>query len=426
MVLRLWCTALLALLGFITVIRAVPAQNSTREPDHASEVHILRPQTGRQEQQQQRNQQRNQARPPGDRNSSRNHRYTHRYDHNPRHDNSTSRKKSSPQGKSTTADLANKHFLQYINAPNQTAHFRTVSHACQLKDKTRKSRPFKVVIYHEIVQHTMFLNWLIFFTQVCGLKPLQSQLYIVCADSKSVTLLHDIHLNCSSIIQKPRSERLMKAAWMLIKGQRVDVLMTSTEAIWLRNPLPHIEFTLNQYDADIISSRGSWPSSIASKWGATLCLGFTYFKATKFTENLLKQAVKGLQQDLPKSTVEVEDTHAAANSEQTALNQLIFKKEIVWNQNKYKKLLFEGSVATDVAVSVSTPKGIIALLPHNKFVRKCLTFPLFGDKQEQAENKQQVNMLINSSFVMNCLPTANIRQELFLSYINLWKLPYLI
>jgi hypothetical protein len=74
---------------------------------------------------------------------------------------------------------------------------------------------------------------------------------------------------------------------MLLLDKNIDVLMSDTDAIWLRNPFPSIQHFFSR--SDLISSRASFPEEIARKLGATLCMGFIYIKATNSTRVLWRE-----------------------------------------------------------------------------------------------------------------------------------------
>ena len=64
----------------------------------------------------------------------------------------------------------------------------------------------------------------------------------------------------------------------------VDVIMTDTDAIWLRSPFKQLSAMMRNGDNYIIASRGKYPYKISDKNGACLCMGFIYFKVRCFGE----------------------------------------------------------------------------------------------------------------------------------------------
>lgn len=98
---------------------------------------------------------------------------------------------------------------------------------------------------------------------------------------------------------------------LLNKGE--DILHSDLDAVWLRNPLHHL-----QGDHDIIASIGNHPRDICEKFGHTLCMGWIYYKSSDIVKKLFQNILK---QDMMHDF-----------DDQVEFNREIFKK------CKYKKL----------------------------------------------------------------------------------------
>lgn len=58
-----------------------------------------------------------------------------------------------------------------------------------------------------------------------------------------------------------------------------DVIMSDSDALWLADPMKDFSLPV-VIDSNIVASRGNFPSQIANQWGATMCMGFIFFRAT--------------------------------------------------------------------------------------------------------------------------------------------------
>eukprot|EP01059_Diplonema_ambulator_P009756 TRINITY_DN19704_c0_g1_i3.p1 TRINITY_DN19704_c0_g1~~TRINITY_DN19704_c0_g1_i3.p1 ORF type:complete len:425 (+),score=93.54 TRINITY_DN19704_c0_g1_i3:44-1318(+) len=181
----------------------------------------------------------------------------------------------------------------------------------------------------------------------------------------------------SEIYLKRTTDTLWFARWKLLirlLAKNVHVLMADLDALFVRNPLP----LLQEFDttADIVSQRGSFPEIQSTKWGAALCMGFIYWRATEATKIF---------------TATVNDMIEATGDDQVGINQALDQADIRWEvDSPTGKIEFEASRKTDFGI---TNKGLrVALLPHHKFPRKC-------------DEYTEANML-SHSFVAHCFEPA--------------------
>ena len=155
-------------------------------------------------------------------------------------------------------------------------------------------RPFRVLISLTTKYFPLFLNWLVFYRR-SGLD--YSRLYIICFDENIEKSLPRYGLECSNVFYLPTHTPLqtISTLWQVrarmtlhLLENNTDVLMSDTDALWLRNPIPELLHLSNSNGSafDVISSRAQFPEEIAKKLGATLCMGFMYIKASSATESL--------------------------------------------------------------------------------------------------------------------------------------------
>jgi hypothetical protein len=130
--------------------------------------------------------------------------------------------------------------------------------------------------------------------------------------------------------------------------------MADADAIWLNNPFTDLNKCPK---ADIISSRASFPKDSFRRYGATLCMGFIYFKATK--------SMKHLFHDFGIVMSRIGSEHA---DDQRDLNFLLLKNKLTFP----KRLLYLNSTKIDIGEIDFRGSYIqIALLPHESYRRIC-------------------------------------------------------
>mmetsp|Transcript_12732 Transcript_12732/g.14852 ORF Transcript_12732/g.14852 Transcript_12732/m.14852 type:complete len:360 (+) Transcript_12732:39-1118(+) len=75
-----------------------------------------------------------------------------------------------------------------------------------------------------------------------------------------------------------------------------DVIFSDTDAVWLRNPLSEGTSLLSEQTGDIVASRGKFPWEQAKNWGATICMGLSYFRSTPSVIEIVREATKVSQE----------------------------------------------------------------------------------------------------------------------------------
>lgn len=66
----------------------------------------------------------------------------------------------------------------------------------------------------------------------------------------------------------------------------MDVLFSDLDVVILQDPRPLFE------KAEVVASRGKFPSEVRVSWGSTVCMGFAYFKSTPNVKDLLEKMVE--------------------------------------------------------------------------------------------------------------------------------------
>ena len=229
---------------------------------------------------------------------------------------------------------------------------------CALGGDRSKHRPLRMLITVSNNYFDSFLNWLVFYYDVCGNDL--SMMYFLCIDTQTEILMQKYSLKCSYSLQFGDSFRSMNRIWwtrmlitlkLLRKG--FDVISSDIDAIWLKNPFTEIN---KLPKADVIVTRGKYPEVISEKYGASLCMGFIYIKTSDLTIDLWHKLVNS------------KSPHFNPD-DQRELNRYLSKGDIKF---PLETLDYINSTTTDIG-RMSLPRGelYVAVLPQNLYRREC-------------------------------------------------------
>jgi hypothetical protein len=256
------------------------------------------------------------------------------------------------------------------------------SHTCAILDRySGMLRPLRIIVSSTSAYLPVALNWLLYFGQLC---PDRSSLYFICLDKETEEAFRNVSFPCAqSFHSLTRNHlwflRIRLASELVERGY--DVLLTDTDAVWIRNPFDVIE----QFaESDIITSRGNFPQQIYRAFGATICMGFIYFKSTKAVRELLTDTILAM-------------TRVTYPDDQYELNYLLVLNYSI-SYPARGKLDFHDSVAHDTGVGLS-PTGTrfnFTLLAHETFRRHCEGVPMSQ---------------LQKSVVLHCLGSKNATQK---------------
>ncbi|GBG29264.1 Beta-arabinofuranosyltransferase RAY1 [Hondaea fermentalgiana] len=73
---------------------------------------------------------------------------------------------------------------------------------------------------------------------------------------------------------------------MVLLENGFDVLFSDLDAVIMQDPRPLFEV------ADVVASRGSFPNTVGKHWGATMCMGFAFFKSTPGVLSMMENALR--------------------------------------------------------------------------------------------------------------------------------------
>lgn len=277
---------------------------------------------------------------------------------------------------------------------------------CRLSDGGGMDRNFKILVFVDNCYFSLFTNWYYHYLDVCGLRR-KSQLEVVCMDTEVSLSLYQLGLNCSvsSFVMPNYHSYKKKQAMVWIKRLEVilhylessiDLLLTDTDAIWRSDPFPFIQPHLST--SHVIASRGNFPSIVSSKYGATICMGFAYFKASMFSLTLMRAVLQEMKYDRP--------------DDQYAINMVLDK----WNiQYPYRLDLEYNTVAHTGHVVAADQEHNITLLAHDQFIRNCTRLPKATNIKLTKSSIDQAQVAVADATVAHCVFTAGNAYTKFLS-----------
>lgn len=324
--------------------------------------------------------------------------------------------------------------LLLIRLCHSTNITTTSSAACVLYNEDGSIRPYRVVVSVDKRLLEIFLNWLIFYAECChNFKHLD----IICLDTTVQKEIELLGLKChaKSFFIKGNSDEVttkgtlwtykktknasnvqsvdkLGALWtfrvsIIIEyvSSNIDVILSDADALWLKDPLVDINEFIST--ADIIASRAIYPHNLFKKWNSTICMGFLYLKSNvTFVEEFFKEVGNIVQND-------------NYPDDQKTMNELLDINNVTWpkmaldrNDVDMGKIIWSGTNTSHV----------IALLPHDKFIRKCHDQTMARGSSLDAR-LQTVNNLANTR-VAHCRTTKGQgrMKANTLKVYKLWKL----
>lgn len=218
-------------------------------------------------------------------------------------------------------------------------------------------RPYKILISTSTSYFPSFLNWLIYYYHVCGDD--RTVLHIICLDKEIESNLKYYGLTCSFVHYLPEIYTFNRL-WLVrakvtkeLLASGYDVLMSDSDALWLRNPFLDIEYYAAT--SDIIGTRATFPNAVLSKIGATLCMGFIYIKSSSkvvtLWDTLINQMIRLRNPD-----------------DQKLLNEVMMKFKLRFPY----KLSYKRSYEVDHGYLMLEKEKIrVSMLPQNSYRRIC-------------------------------------------------------
>lgn len=331
----------------------------------------------------------------------------------------------------------------------------------------RTERNYKVLVFINEKYMDFFHNWYMFFSDAC--QGDTSHLEVICMDNSSEALLGQFSpLHCSpysfDLVDKDQTnatdseffKQNLGAIWIkrmdIIQKflrQGVDLVLSDTDALWVKDPLKD----LSKYTkSDVVASRGWFPWHLQEKWGSCLCMGFAYFKATKFSIDLV-QAVSAMM--IEHRDISLLDKNSKLKpDDQFSMNQQLDDWNISWDgveggkkdvallRNKttdgkkrfvsvwekhYSIELFNNKANNGLVVRQghASGNGKVTLLPHTKFLRSChnQSWPWL---KKGKRIKLQISNRVSKAIIVHCRfadPGDTFSKADFLYSYELWRAP---
>lgn len=199
----------------------------------------------------------------------------------------------------------------------------------------------------------------------------RENLYLMCLDDASVSIFEALGIRCVPMgtlemhSHKDLWEIRVRVVSCLV-AEGYDVIMSDSDALWLGDPMEYIN--LSSSSSSVMASRGSFPSAIKSEWGATMCMGFIFFRATG-------AAMDTFQNTMERIVLETGD-------DQIAVNQAALELGIAWDKGSDMGYVTSVGIGKGTIAKLTSDDGKffeISLLPHNKFTRQCDSTPISND-----------------------------------------------
>ena len=186
-------------------------------------------------------------------------------------------------------------------------------------------------------------------------------LLLFCTDDKAQHELEKYHGHCINLnMERMGTTDLWKIRLELLEELMtagIDCIFSDADAFWLENMATHVLKQVTEENAGIVASRGSFPEKIGERWGATLCMGFIYFRSEPATVELTKRMRKLYEQ---------------TQDDQISINRALNLAKIQWRT----KLTYTSSTSVEYGdVMLKKHPLVVALLPHNQVMRICPTEP---------------------------------------------------
>lgn len=208
-------------------------------------------------------------------------------------------------------------------------------------------------------------NFIIHMERVSILN--RGDLFVMCLDEEAEQKLSRLGVTCAPLEGFEGHRDLwtvrVKVLSCLIEAGH-DVLLSDSDALWLKDPLQDIFLSHDTAGSEVISQRGSFPANFGKKWGSTICMGFAFFRARS----------RGMSTFLDRFHKTVD----SAGDDQIAVNRVVSEMGIEWEkQGDYGDMRYSDSTGVGRGVVKGLPDDFtVSLLPHSTYTRRCDKTPI--------------------------------------------------
>lgn len=193
-------------------------------------------------------------------------------------------------------------------------------------------------------------------------------IYLVCLDESSKRFIDaNFPFRCvraKGVPPYPGVWEFRTRVMMCLVKNDFDVLMSDSDALWLRDPIPE----LAAIKGDLVVQRGSFPQKASEPfYGTTMCMGFALFRAGG-------AGMVTLLEELLRDTIKYRD-------DQWGINAAVIRLNIQWdyNQSRSDMRRFE-STALGYGIVADLPGNFtVAYLPNSQYSRNCHKVPMLED-----------------------------------------------
>ena len=166
---------------------------------------------------------------------------------------------------------------------------------------------YRVIVFVDHKQIETYLNWETYYKKLDCHANL-SYLDVICLDAISDSRLRAVGRRCASksvFLNSHDARNRLTEIWLtrmliirqyLVEGE--SVIISDLDAFWFLDPLPTLEKIVG---SEVVASRAWWPWQLSKQWGASVCMGFAYFKAGPFGVDLFSHMLQASYQQYSKA-----------------------------------------------------------------------------------------------------------------------------
>lgn len=291
-------------------------------------------------------------------------------------------------------------------------------------------RNVKILVFVDSNYMEMFLNWYKFFNIACNDD--KSSLEIICMDITCSSILADYEVDVSrhsfrleyhdakEKLGTVWSKRMEVVSNYLSSG--TDLVLTDADALWLKDPFVSLQKMVDT--SDIVASRGWWPWPLFHEWGACVCMGFVYIKATTFSRDLLSNVAAILHTQAAEYAYQLEQGSVSNTTvkpdDQLAINYLLYKWNITWQEGRMN--VENNTTPSHGVVLRNDSAHFVTLLQQHHFVRNCHNQSLSWGRRTSRLH-QEVRRNLKQAIVAHCrVATGDSRtKRMYFKTFQLWK-----
>ncbi|CAM9898891.1 unnamed protein product, partial [Ascophyllum nodosum] len=193
----------------------------------------------------------------------------------------------------------------------------------------------------------------------------RENIYLLCLDTKSEREIAQMGFGCVPVADTWEDnlgfvwKLRVRVLSCLVKAGH-SVILSDNDALWLKDPMLDIDVP-EVRGSSIVASRGSFPDSVGSVWGSTLCMGFIFFHADKGVDIIVT--------NMERLVMKIGD-------DQEAINFTLNNLGIDWDTSSDMRYIFSTNYGKGIMSNLGEGVLKVTLLPHDQYTRRCDKVPI--------------------------------------------------